>query len=68
MTTVISVSRTVLVFTISVPGRLKSFAALSSQERRDTYAGWWAAAKKEGRHYWVGSLLQGGSKLRGLPK
>lgn len=55
-----------LVFTISMPGRLKSFAALTSKERRAVYAGWWAAAKKEGRHYWVGLLLQGGSKLKGL--
>lgn len=53
LATVASGTRTVLMFTLSVPGRLKDFAALTSAERRAVYAGWWAAIKKEGRHYWV---------------
>mmetsp|Transcript_17598 Transcript_17598/g.52868 ORF Transcript_17598/g.52868 Transcript_17598/m.52868 type:complete len:846 (+) Transcript_17598:182-2719(+) len=57
LTTVASGARTVLMFTLSVPGRLKDFAALTSAERRAVYAGWWAAIKKEGRHYWAGGKL-----------
>lgn len=49
--------RTFVVFMMSVPGRLLSFAALTSEERRAIYAGWWALAKKEGRHYWAGAKL-----------
>ena len=52
---VASGAHTVLNFTLSVPGRLRDFAALSGSERRQVYAGWWSAIKKEGRHYWVRS-------------
>jgi hypothetical protein len=40
-------------FTLSIPGRLARFASLSREERRAVYHGWWLAAKKEAKHYWV---------------
>ncbi len=52
---VVSGAHTVLNFTLSVPGRLRDFAALSGTEKRQVYAGWWSVIKKEGRHYWVRS-------------
>lgn len=51
--TAVAACRTVLAFVLSVPGRVRGFIALSSEERGKVYAGWWAAIKKEGRHYWV---------------
>ena len=43
----------ILKFAVSVPGRLRNFALLSSAERREVYKGWWAVVKKEAHHYWV---------------
>ena len=43
----------ILKFTISVPGRLRNFASLSSAERHEVYKGWWTVVKKEAHHYWV---------------
>lgn len=40
-------------FTLSIPGRLARFMALSKQERRAVYWGWWQTTKKEAHHYWV---------------
>ena len=40
-------------FTLSVPGRLARFMALSKEERRAVYRGWWQTTKKEAHHYWV---------------
>ena len=40
-------------FTLSVPGRLARFVALSKEERRAVYRGWWQTTKKEAHHYWV---------------
>lgn len=40
-------------FVLSVPGRMVKFAALSRDERRQVYKGWWGAVKKEAYHYWV---------------
>ena len=51
---VVTAARTVLSFVLSVPGRIRGFIALSSEERRKVYAGWWGVVKKEARHYWVG--------------
>lgn len=48
-----SVLRKVLLFTLSVPGKLFAFSKLPSAERTEIYRGWWNAAKEEGRHYWV---------------
>ncbi len=55
MATAVAGARTVLSFILSVPGRLRGFLALDKAERREVYVGWWAAAKKEARHYWVGA-------------
>lgn len=59
--TAVAACRTAVVFVLSVPGRVRGFIALSSEERRKVYAGWWAAAKKEARHYWVGVDTAGAS-------
>ena len=40
-------------FLLSVPGWLARFMALSREERRAVYRGWWATTKKEAYHYWV---------------
>lgn len=50
--------RTVVMFVLSVPSRVRGFIALSGEERGKVYAGWWAVAKKEARHYWVGCSSQ----------
>ncbi len=42
-----------MAFLLSVPGRLARFIALSRQERRAIYWGWWQTTKKEAYHYWV---------------
>ena len=42
-----------VMFTLSVPGRIGRFMALSGAERREIYKGWWQATKKEAKHYWV---------------
>ena len=43
----------VLRFILSIPSRLKGFAALTPEQRRETYKGWWLTIKKEAHHYWV---------------
>jgi hypothetical protein len=53
---VVAGARMVLSFVVSVPSRIRGFIALSSEERRKVYAGWWAVVKKEARHYWVGFM------------
>jgi len=66
----------VLRFILSIPLRLRGFAALSSAQRRDVYKGWWVTIKKEAHHYWVriprtksqhlSSLLRGRSIIQTL--
>lgn len=46
---------TVLRFILSIPSRLRGFAALTSAQRREVYKGWWVTIKKEAHHYWVPS-------------
>jgi hypothetical protein len=43
----------VLRFILSIPSRLRGFAALTSAQRREVYKGWWLTIKKEANHYWV---------------
>lgn len=50
-------------FLLSVPGRLARFAALSREERRAIYWGWWQTTKKEAYHYWVRGVLQWATSL-----
>lgn len=46
-----------LVFVASIPGRLYKFASLPRQERKAIYSRWWNVAKKEAKHYWLGTKL-----------
>ncbi len=46
-----------VIFTVSMPGRIGRFMALSRAERREVYKGWWLATKKEAKHYWVSLVL-----------
>lgn len=52
--------RTVVMFTVSLPGKVASFIALPKEERQATYKRLWIATKKEANHYWV--------SCRGLPR
>ena len=45
--------RTIVMFTVSLPGKTASFIALPKVDRQATYKRWWIATKKEANHYWV---------------
>ena len=47
-------------FALGAPAKVWTFYTRTPRaERRATYAGWWAAAKAEARHYWAGLKLLG---------
>ena len=57
VTTVVNGVKTVIAFTVSIPGRVYRFSQLPKEERKATYAGWSAAIKSEAKHYWLGTKL-----------
>ena len=51
--------RLALSFTLSVPGRVAGFLALSHADKKALLQRGWTAVKKEAKHFWVGTKLLG---------
>lgn len=52
-------TKTVLLYTISIPGKIIKFYSLPRAERKATYSRWWGVVKSEAKHYWLGLKLLG---------
>ncbi|KAK9846594.1 hypothetical protein WJX81_007347 [Elliptochloris bilobata] len=57
--TAFSAVRVAAVFSVTLPGRMARFLSRPWAEQKEVYRGWWATAKKEARHYWLGTKLLG---------
>lgn len=51
--------RTVLMYTIAIPGKVIRFYSMPKDDRRAAYSRWWGVVKTEAKHYWLGLKLLG---------
>lgn len=59
ITAVVGGVQTVLMYTVSIPGRVFRFYSMPKDDRRAAYSRWWGVVKTEAKHYWLGLKLLG---------